>query len=80
MRPNKSIPEPWLSVLRELDSAVHEEVRLDCIEDLSSPWCMVFRGQQETWTCCKSHRGMLADLCWNSVCRASGINWRTQVR
>src|ERR1700692_2879968 len=39
-------------------------------EDLSSPWCMVFRGQQETWTYCKSHRGMLADLCWNSVCRA----------
>lgn len=31
MRPNESIPEPWLSFLRELDSAVHEEVRLDCM-------------------------------------------------
>ncbi len=30
-RPHKSIPEPWLSFLRELDSAVHEEVRLDCM-------------------------------------------------
>ena len=39
-------------------------------EDLSSPWCMVSRGKPETWTYCKSHRGMLADLCWNSVCRA----------
>jgi hypothetical protein len=29
--PNESIPEPWLSFLRELDSAVHEEVRLDCM-------------------------------------------------
>lgn len=27
----KSIPEPWLSFLRELDSAVHEQVRLDCM-------------------------------------------------
>ncbi len=32
MHPNKSIPEPWLSFLRELDSAVREEVRLDCME------------------------------------------------
>jgi len=31
MRPNKSIPEPWLSFLRELDAAVREEVRLDCV-------------------------------------------------
>ncbi len=31
MHPNKSIPEPWLSFLRELDSAVREEVRLDCM-------------------------------------------------
>jgi Nucleotidyltransferase of unknown function (DUF6036) len=30
-RPHKSIPEPWFSFLRELDSAVHEEVRLDCM-------------------------------------------------
>jgi len=29
--PNKSIPEPWLSFLHELDSAVREEVRLDCM-------------------------------------------------
>ncbi len=29
--PNESIPEPWLSFLRELDAAVHEEVRLDCM-------------------------------------------------
>jgi hypothetical protein len=31
MHTNKSIPEPWLFFLRELDSAVHEEVRLDCM-------------------------------------------------
>jgi hypothetical protein len=31
MPPNKKIPEPWLSFLRELDSAVKEEVRLDCM-------------------------------------------------
>ena len=31
MHTNKSIPEPWLFFLRELDSAVREEVRLDCI-------------------------------------------------
>jgi hypothetical protein len=31
MHPLKSIPEPWLSFLRELDSAVHEEFRLDCM-------------------------------------------------
>lgn len=29
--PAKSIPEPWLSFLHELDSAVHEPVRLDCM-------------------------------------------------
>jgi hypothetical protein len=29
--PNKSIPEPWLSFLRELDSVVSEEIRLDCM-------------------------------------------------
>lgn len=29
--PIESIPEPWLSFLGELDSAVHEEVRLDCM-------------------------------------------------
>ena len=29
--PRKSIPEPWLSFLRELDAVVHEEVRLDCM-------------------------------------------------
>ena len=29
MYSNKSIPEPWLSFLRELDSAVSEEIRLD---------------------------------------------------
>ncbi len=28
---DKGIPEPWLSFLRELDAAVHEEVRLDCM-------------------------------------------------
>jgi hypothetical protein len=27
--PNKEIPEPWLSFLRELDSAVNEDIRLD---------------------------------------------------
>lgn len=27
----KLFPEPWLSFLRELDSAVEEEVRLDCM-------------------------------------------------
>ncbi len=31
MHTNKSIPEPWLFFLRELDSAVREEVRLDCM-------------------------------------------------
>jgi hypothetical protein len=30
-RHNKSIPEPWHSFLRELDSAVQEEIRLDCM-------------------------------------------------
>ena len=30
-RPNKDIPEPWLSFLRELDSSVHEDIRLDCM-------------------------------------------------
>jgi hypothetical protein len=30
MRPY-SIPEPWFSFLRELDSAVHEEARLHCM-------------------------------------------------
>lgn len=29
--PNRDIPEPWLSFLRELDSAVREEVQLDCM-------------------------------------------------
>ena len=29
--PNESIPEPWLSFLRDSDAAVHEEVRLDCM-------------------------------------------------
>ena len=28
---NESIPEPWLSFLRELDSMAHEDVRLDCM-------------------------------------------------
>jgi hypothetical protein len=31
MPPSKTIPDPWLSFLRELDSAVKEEVRLDCM-------------------------------------------------
>jgi hypothetical protein len=31
MRPHEQIPEPWLSFLRELDSSVHEQVRLDCM-------------------------------------------------
>jgi hypothetical protein len=31
MYSNKSIPEPWLSFLRELDSAVSQEIRLDCM-------------------------------------------------
>ena len=30
-RPHKSISEPWFSFLGELDSAVHEEVRLNCM-------------------------------------------------
>ncbi len=30
-RPNKDIPEPWLSFLGELDSSVHEDIRLDCM-------------------------------------------------
>ena len=29
--PDKSVPEPWRSFLRELDSAVETEVRLDCM-------------------------------------------------
>jgi hypothetical protein len=29
--PNEDIQEPWLSFLRELDSAVQEEIRLDCM-------------------------------------------------
>jgi Nucleotidyltransferase of unknown function (DUF6036) len=29
--PNKGIPEPWISFLRELDSVVREEIRLDCM-------------------------------------------------
>ena len=29
--PNESIPEPWLSFLRALDSMAHEDVRLDCM-------------------------------------------------
>lgn len=29
--PHKGIPEPWLSFLRELDSAAQEEVWLDCM-------------------------------------------------
>ncbi len=28
---DKSIPEPWLSFLHQLDSAVETEVRLDCM-------------------------------------------------
>jgi Nucleotidyltransferase of unknown function (DUF6036) len=28
---NREVPEPWLSFLRELDSGVREEVRLDCM-------------------------------------------------
>jgi hypothetical protein len=28
---NEDVPEPWFSFLRELDSAVQEEIRLDCI-------------------------------------------------
>jgi len=31
MDPDKSIPEPWLSFLRELDSVVETEIRLDCM-------------------------------------------------
>lgn len=31
MDPNKFIPEPWLSFLRELDSMVETEIRLDCM-------------------------------------------------
>jgi hypothetical protein len=31
MPSRKDVPEPWFSFLRELDSAVHEEVRLDCM-------------------------------------------------
>lgn len=30
-RPNKDPPDPWLSFLRELDSSVHEDIRLDCM-------------------------------------------------
>ena len=29
--PDKSIPEPWLSFLGDLDAAVETEVRLDCM-------------------------------------------------
>jgi hypothetical protein len=28
---DKSMPEPWLSFLRELDAAVETDVRLDCM-------------------------------------------------
>lgn len=31
MHPSKTIPEPWLSFLQELDSAVQDEVRMDCM-------------------------------------------------
>ena len=31
MPPNDFLPEPWLSLLRELDRAVDGEVRLDCM-------------------------------------------------
>ena len=31
MGAHEQLPEPWLSFLRELDSCVHEEVRLDCM-------------------------------------------------
>jgi hypothetical protein len=31
MPPDESIPEPWLSFLRELDAVVDAEVRLDCM-------------------------------------------------
>jgi hypothetical protein len=30
-RPNKDIPEPWLSFLHELDSSVQEDIRMDCM-------------------------------------------------
>ena len=30
-RPSKDVPEPWLSFLRELDSSVQENIRLDCM-------------------------------------------------
>ena len=30
-RPSKDVPEPWLSFLRELDSSVQEDIRLDCM-------------------------------------------------
>src|SRR5229473_3395345 len=31
MHLGESIPEPWHSFLRELDSSVHEDIRLDCM-------------------------------------------------
>ncbi|HWO27900.1 MAG TPA: DUF6036 family nucleotidyltransferase [Candidatus Acidoferrum sp.] len=31
MRPHEQLAEPWLSFLRELDSSVHEQIRLDCM-------------------------------------------------
>jgi hypothetical protein len=31
MHLGESIPEPWLSFLRELDSSVHEDIRLECM-------------------------------------------------
>jgi len=31
MHPHEQLPEPWISFLRELDSSVHEAVRLDCM-------------------------------------------------
>jgi hypothetical protein len=45
-----------LSFLRELDSSVHEAVRLDCMGDLSSRWCTDFLAQREIWMFWKLRR------------------------
>ena len=42
--PNESIPEPWLSFLRELDSVAREEVRLDCMGGFVVTMVLDFHG------------------------------------
>ena len=65
MHTNKSIPEPWLFFLRELDSAVREEVRLDCRGGFVISMVYGFRGQPQIWTYWRLRQGKQADPFWN---------------